>query len=182
MKSSLRVFLVIVSLVMMVGAFPAALADDAASVPRLAWAGFDLLAETFGPLRIGMPAGELQEVLGDWKQDSQPELWGADGLEHWQVSYDLVEVTVGLSRVPGDEASAMVYNFLAFGPHEWKTARGVGIGDPVELLKSLYQDAIDPEWDSDANQGLLIGSLYGGILAGVQGGLVVSLYFGALAE
>lgn len=182
MKSSLRVFLVIVSLVMMVGAFPAVLADDAASVPRLAWAGFDLGAETFGHLRIGLPASELKEILGSWKQDSQPELWGADGLEHWQVSYDLLGITVGLSRVPGDEASAMVYNFLAIGPHEWKTARGVGIGDPVELVRSLYQDAIDPAWDSDANQGLLIGSLYGGILAGVQGGLVVSLYFGALAE
>jgi hypothetical protein len=76
----------------------------------------------------------------------------------------------------------MVYNFLAIAPSEWKTARGVGIGDPVELVTSLYGDTIDPEWNIDANQGVLIGSLYGGILAGVAGGQIVSLYFGALAE
>lgn len=182
MKSSLRIFLVILGLIVMIGAYPVALADDAGSAPQLAWAGFDLAAESFGPLRIALPAKELQEILGDWKQVSEPTLWGADGLEHWDVAYDLLGVTVGLARVPGDNASAMVYSFLAIGPHEWKTARGLGIGDPVELVKSLYQDAIDPEWNIDANQGVLIGSLYGGILARVENSMVVSLHFGTLAE
>lgn len=182
MKSIARVFTVVLSLIVLLGVFPMALADDAGAAPRLAWADFDLGGEAFGPLRIGMPAKELQEILGDWQQTGEPELWGADGLEHWDVAYNLLGVTVGLARVPGDEESAMIYSFLALGPHEWKTVRGVGIGDPVELVNSLYQDAIDPQWNIDANQGLLIGSLYGGILAGIQGGQVVSLYFGALSE
>jgi hypothetical protein len=60
MKSITRILLVILSLTMMAGAFPAALADDAGAAPRQAWAGFDLGGETFGPLRIGMPAKELR--------------------------------------------------------------------------------------------------------------------------
>ena len=182
MKGIARVFSVILSLIVMMGASLPALADDAAGVPRTAWAAFDLSAETFGPLRLGMSAKELREVLGDWTQAGKPELWGADGLEHWDVLYDLPGVTAGLARVPGDDASAFVFSILAFGPLEWKTARGLGIGDPVGLVKSLYPEAIDPDWNSDANQGVLIGSLYGGILAGTQNGAVVSLYFGAMAE
>ena len=182
MKSLARVLWVIVSLIVMTGAFTSALADDAGGVPGTAWAGFDLAAEAFGPLRIGMPARELGEILGDWKQAGEPALWGADGLEHWDVVYGLPELMVGLARTPGDEASAFVYSILAFGPSEWKTARGLGIGDPSELAKSLYGEVIDPQWDTDANQGVLIGSLYGGILAGLKEGVVVSLYFGAMAE
>ncbi len=182
MKIKSRALPVFLSLILMLGMFPAAQADDAGGVPRLSWAAFDLNGEAFGPMRISLPAKEMQEILGDWKQESEPELWGADGLEHWQVSYDLLGVTVGLARVPGDEAGAFVFSFTAVGPHEWKTARGIGIGDSVESVKALYQDAIDPDWNIDANQGVLIGSLYGGILAGVAGGQVVSLYFGALAE
>jgi hypothetical protein len=182
MKSLRRALLVIVSLAMLAGILPAALADDAGSVPGTAWEGFDLSAETFGPLRIGMPATELREALGEWTQAGEPALWGADGLEHWDVSYDLPGLTVGLARAPGDEASASVYSILAVGPLDWKTARGLGIGDTVELVKSLYGEVIDPEWDTDANQGVLIGSLYGGILAGLKEGAIVSLYLGALAE
>ena len=182
MRSLTRVLAVTVSLIVMMGAFPSALADDAGGVPQHAWTGFDLNSEAFGPLRIGMPARELREILGDGQQAGEPALWGADGLEHWDVVYGLPELKVGLARSPGDETSAFVYAILAFGPPEWKTARGLGIGDPLGLVKSLYAEVIDPQWDTDANQGVLIGSFYSGILAGLKGGVVVSLYFGAMAE
>ena len=145
-------------------------------------ADFDLGTEAFGPLRIGLPAEELQWLLGDWKQLSEPALWAADGLEHWEAGYELLGITVGLAREPGDGTGAFVSSVLATGPREWKTARGAGIGDPVEIVVSLYADAIDPLWNSNPSREILIGSLYGGMLVSLENGLVVSLYLDAMAE
>ena len=182
MSNIRRAFLIIAGLLFMLGLGLPALAENAGIPARPSWADFDLGTEAFGPLRIGLPAYEVQALLGDWKQLSEPVLWAADGLEHWEASYELLGITVGLAREPGDDAGAFVCSVLATGPREWKTARGLGIGDPDRLAMSLYADAIDPLWNSDPSREILIGSLYGGILVSLEGGLVVSLFLGAMAE
>ena len=182
MRNIPRAFLITAGLLIMLSLGSPALAENAGTPARPSWADFDLGTEAFGPLRIGLPAKEMQWLPGDWKQLSEPALWAADGLEHWEAAYELLGITVGLAREPGDDAGAFVSYILATGPCEWKTARGLGIGDPVELVVSLYADAIDPLWNSDPNREILIGSLYGGMLVSLEDGLVVSLYLGAMAE
>ena len=92
-------------------------------------------------------------------------------------------IVVGLSRNPGDPASATVTSWTALPPCSWKTPRGIGIGDTAEALSALYADAVDPEWGRNGgNLDILIGSVYGGILATVENGKIVSLFFGAMAE
>ena len=182
MRNIRRAFLLTAGLIVMLSLGLPALAENAGTPARPSWAGFDLGREAFGPLRIGLPAKEMHRLMGDWKQLSEPVLWAADGLEHWEAAYELPGILVGLARVPGDEAGAFVSSILAAGPREWKTARGLGIGDPVELVMSLYADAIDPLWNTDLSREILIGSLYGGMLVSLEDGLVVSLYLGAMAE
>ena len=182
MRNIRRAFLITAGLFVMLRLGSPALAENAGTPARPSWADFDLGREAFGPLSIGLPAKEMQWLPGDWKQLSEPALWAADGLEHWEAAYELLGITVGLAREPGDDAGAFVSSILATGPREWKTARGLGIGDPVELVVSLYADAIDPLWNSDPSREILIGSLFGGMLVRLEDGLVVSLYLGAMAE
>ncbi|MHC1786328.1 MAG: hypothetical protein AB9880_04660 [Christensenellales bacterium] len=182
MKHSIRTLAALVGLSLMISLFPFSRCFAASAATPLLEEGFDLSTETFGPLRLGMTAGELTEILGEGRQDGEPALWAADGLEHWQIIYDQLHITAGIARTPGEKETAAVYSLLALGPQEWKTARGAGIGDTVTVFEGLYADAIDPLWDMTTHHSLLIGSLFGGILAGVEDGLVVSLYFGAMAE
>lgn len=179
MKGKKRILLLTLGLLMALSLSPVL----AEAVPLPAEEPFLLQEETFGPLHVGMPFAELAEVPCAWEALGEPELWGADGLEHWQVSCAESGLTLGLARNPGGEAGAFVHSFTASAPCEWKTLRGIGIGDPAESLMSLYADDLDPEWQATGDaQWVLIGTPYGGILANVEEGLIVSLFFGAMAD
>ncbi len=182
MKRKVRVLAAALSLLMALGGLSAALAEAAENNPGLVAGEFRLEDETFGPLRIGMTEKELREVPGEWAALSEPALWGADGLEHWDVFCAQYGVQVGLARIPGTGSEAVIFSIFATAPCEWKTSRGAGIGDTAALLKTLYQDAIDLEGAPEGEEAVLIGSLFEGILVGVREGLVTSLFIGALAE
>lgn len=179
MKGKTCLFLITLSLILALASLSPALAETA---PVPTEGPFRLEEETFGPLYIGMPEAELREIPCAWEALGEPEFWGADGLEHWEVSCAGLGITLGLARNPGDGSGAFVYSFTATAPCEWKTPRGLGIGDTAAMIKSLYQDAIDTQWAPDTDEAVLIGTLYGGILAMLEEGRVVSLFFGAMAE
>lgn len=182
MKRILFVSVLAMSLMLALSGLSAALAETAGSAAGPAAEGFSLETETFGPLRVGMTEKELREIPGEWVAMGEPMLWGADGMEHWDLFCAQYGVQVGLARDPGTGSEAAVYSIFATAPCEWKTSRGIGIGDMADILKALYQDAIDLEEVPESEETVLIGSLYGGILAGVQEGLITSLFLGAMAE
>ncbi len=182
MKRKLRVPILVLSLMLALSGLSAALAETAGSAAGPAAEGFNLEAETFGPLRVGMTEKELREIPGEWVAMGDPVLWGADGMEHWDLFCAQYGVQVGLARDPGAGSEAVVFSVFATAPCEWKTSRGAGIGDTADMLKALYQDAIDLEGAPDGEEAVLIGSLFEGILAGVREGLVTSLFLGAMAE
>ncbi len=179
MKDKTRILLLALSLLMAFAQLSPALAEP--DLPP-AEGPFLLEEETFGPLHIGMPEKELREIPCEWLALNEPALWGADGLEHWDLFCAQYGVQVGLARDPGAGSEAVVFSVFATAPCEWKTLRGAGIGDTAETLKALYGDALAPEGAPEGTEAVLIGSLYGGILAGIQDGLVTSLFFGAMAE
>ena len=49
-------------------------------------------------------------------------------------------------------------------------------------MLTLYAGLINPEWDEQASGSILIGTIFGGIMIGIENGLVSSLFIGAMAE
>lgn len=81
------------------------------------------------------------------------------------------------SDTPG---SLTTFSITAKTPCTFKTARGIGIGNTAAEVQSAYKNDINIEESN--NEQLAVGSIYGGILFGIQNYKVVSIFLGAAAE
>ena len=90
---------------------------------------------------------------------------------------------MALSCAPASRTSTYTAAVCAAAaPCALATARGLAIGAPRETVLTLYAGLINPEWDEEASGSILIGTIFGGIMIGIENGLVSSLFIGAMAE
>ena len=180
MNKMKRAWLLMISLMLLIAASIPAIGEAASPPPPMTWDTYDPALEALGPLTLGMPEQEIKAQLGEPETAGTPELWGADGLLHWTLAYPAQGLSLGMAGTGAAEGT--LYAIHAAAPCTLTTARGLAIGAPRETALTLYAGLINPEWDEQASGSILIGTIFGGIMIGIENGLVSSLFIGAMAE
>ena len=139
--------------------------------------GFDIMKnEAVGFLKIGLAASEVQSRLGEPADKSPSRIWGADGLEHQKWRYPAKGIEFDMVKREG----AFVVNMISITtPCDYKTKQGIGIGSPAKEVQSAYPNQLNPAVNGTK---LVAGTVYGGIIFGLDGGVVSSIFIGAAAE
>jgi hypothetical protein len=148
---------------------PSPEADDAFALMR---------GESVGPVACGMPERDLRRLVGEPRRRGPRALEGATGLyvETWSFPS-------GLSvKMSAEDAAGpwRVSDVFVRRPSKLRTRRGVGVGASAELVRARYAGHLD-----DASSGaerLVAGSVYGGLIFRLRGGIVESIFLGAAAE
>jgi hypothetical protein len=126
-----------------------------------------------------MAEDDLIKTLGEPETMSDPEVWGADGLEHAVWTYGLEGLFLNMARFPGNE-SYIVFSITAVEPCSMETHRGIGLGDLKDDVLAAYADEYNAAYSD--GETLLFGSLYGGLLVTIEDGVASGFFFGAMAE
>lgn len=139
--------------------------------------GFDVMKnEAVGFLRIDLAAAEVQARLGDPADKSPIRIWGADGLGHQTWRYPAKGIELDMVNRDG---AFRVNGIQIKNPCDFKTKQGIGIGSSAKEVQAAYTNKLNPEVNGT---NLLVGTVYGGIIFGMDGGVVSSLFIGAAAE
>ena len=139
-----------------------------------------MLSDGLGTIKINMTEADLVKQLGQPDSKTVPSLWGADGLMHTDWTYSASGLKINLARQPSDTTS-IIFSIAAAAPCKLATKLGVKIGDPKDTVLKAYTDSIDPA-NADTNTRIVIGSVYGGIIIGIESGAVKDIFIGAAAE
>ena len=139
--------------------------------------GFDIMKnEAVGFLKIGLAASEVRAGLGEPADKSPIRIWGADGLEHQKWRYPAKGIEFDMVKREG----AFVVNMISITtPCDYKTKQGIGIGSPAKEVQAAYPNQLNPAVNGTK---LVAGTVYGGIIFGLDGGVVSSIFIGAAAE
>ena len=139
--------------------------------------GFDIMKnEAVGFLKIGLAAAEVLAGLGEPADKSPIRIWGADGLEHQKWRYPAKGIEFDMVKRDG----AFLVNMISITtPCEYKTKQGIGIGSSVKEVQAAYPNQLNPAVNDTK---LVAGTVYGGIIFGLDGGVVSSIFIGAAAE
>ena len=139
--------------------------------------GFDIMKnEAVGFLKIGLAAAEVLAGLGEPADKSPSRIWGADGLEHQKWRYPAKGIEFDMVKRDG----AFLVNMIRITtPCDYKTKQGIGIGSPAKEVQAAYPNQLNPAVNGTK---LVAGTVYGGIIFGLDGGVVSSIFIGAAAE
>jgi hypothetical protein len=139
--------------------------------------GFDIMKnEAVGFLKIGLAAAEVLAGLGEPADKSPIRIWGADGLEHQKWRYPAKGIEFDMVKRDG----AFLVNMISITtPCEYKTKQGIGIGSSAKEVQAAYPNQLNPAVNDTK---LVAGTVYGGIIFGMEGGAVSSIFIGAAAE
>ena len=139
--------------------------------------GFDIMKnEAVGFLKIGLAAAEVLAGLGEPADKSPIRIWGADGLEHQTWRYPAKGIEFDMVNRDG---AFMVNRISIARPCDYKTKQGIGIGSSAQEVRAAYTSQLNPEHNDTK---LVVGTVYGGIIFGMDGGVVSSIFIGAAAE
>jgi len=146
--------------------------------------GYELMKhEKLGGINYLMPIENVTELLGEPDNAHEPVIWGADGLYHWYVFYDKIGLQIGLVNETDQSEGANVFSIRAISHFDGKTERGIQIGSSRNDVLEAYADVINEEENSIFNNGIVAGSIYGGIIFHMDGtDKVTEIFIGASAE
>lgn len=139
--------------------------------------GFELLkTERFGNINIGLTATQTTEALGVPEKKGKQEEWEADGESH--QSWDYKNKGIVLDMMGKEEQ--VISSITISAPCTLKTSKNIGIGSTEAEVKAAYDFAIDKA-NTEAGQ-IVAGTVYGGVIFGIENGTVTSIFAGAAAE
>jgi hypothetical protein len=138
-----------------------------------------LKSESIGSIKINMTETELTGLLGEPKDISMPDVWGADGLAHSDWSYEDQGLVINMAEDP-ESGAYIVYSIKAMAPCTMKTSRGIAVGDTKDSVLAAYAEEYNTG-ESD-EYGLVFGSVYGGMLVTIDDGRILEIFIGAAAE
>lgn len=149
-------------------------------------AGFALMqSERLGPLRLGLPAGEVLKALGKPDEKSERALWAADGAEHQQWRYPAQGIVLGMIA-EGSGNEQQIYAITISAPCRFRTARDIGIGSGRgEVLEAYRREIARSSGDSAvgiSDDAVIAGSVYGGVVFTIKHDKVTAVFIGAGAE
>ncbi|MDG4551753.1 MAG: hypothetical protein P9G45_15240 [Candidatus Contendobacter sp.] len=152
------------------GSFPAMAADEFAL----------LKAEQIGPLRIGLPAGEVARGIACQPRRGPVARWEADGDYHQEWAYPDCGIRLDMSATT-PKGAWTIGSITLTRPSPWKTRRGIGIGSTEREVMAAYGRDRSAE-DSAPGKNFVAGSVYGGLMLTFEGGRVARIFLGAAAE
>ena len=151
------------------------------SFPVMAADAFALLkAERIGPLRIGLPAGEVARGIACQPRRGPVTRWETDGDYHLEWTYPDCGITLGMSATTPKGAWTIDAITLT-RPSPWKTRRGIGIGGTEREVMAAYGRDRNAE-DSAPGKSFVAGSVYGGLMFIFKAGRIKRIFLGAAAE
>jgi len=133
--------------------------------------------EAIGPVRIGTKSDEVLKALGVPESKSKTIVSEVDARPHQQWVYQKQAVVLDMVSESGGQQVAMI---TASAPSTLKTKRGVGIGSTKDSVLSAYAAEIDPS--SNDSRTIVAGTVYGGLIFGLEKDRVTSIVLGAVAE
>ena len=139
-----------------------------------------LKAERIGPLRIGLPEGEVARGIACQPRRGSVTRWEADGDYHQEWAYPDCGITLDMSATTPKGAWTIGAITLT-RPSPWKTRRGIGIGDTERAVITAYGRDRSAE-DSAPGKNFVAGSVYGGLMLTFEGGQITRIFLGAAAE
>ena len=139
--------------------------------------GFDIMkTEAAGFLKIGLASSEVLAGLGEPADKSPIRIWGADGMEHQTWRYPAKGIEFDMVNRDG---AFRVNRIQIKNPCDYKTKQGIGIGSSAKEVQAAYANKLNPEVNGT---NLVVGTVYGGIIFGMDDGVVSSIFIGAAAE
>ncbi|HUQ03973.1 MAG TPA: hypothetical protein VM261_15855, partial [Kofleriaceae bacterium] len=140
--------------------------------------------ESLGGVSLGDPAARAIAVLGEPTEKSEVQEWAATGdrISEWTwaqgASFQMAEV----------DGAFVVHGMSLRAPSTLATSRGIGIGATFEQVDAAYKEFRgkgaeegEPEqWDLE--NGITVGSVYGGTMFSFESGKVSTIFIGAAAE
>jgi hypothetical protein len=143
-------------------------------------AAFSDSSERLGALRLGLPAAEVIQALGQPASRGPIEKWGATGQLHQEWRYPAQGITVDL--VADTETGPQTVRGLTIAaPCALRTRLGIGIGSSLAEVRKAYgpHESKDAPYDGKR---FVAGSLFGGVLFFIEQDRVRSIFVGAAAE
>ncbi|MDP4623501.1 MAG: hypothetical protein NWT08_00040 [Akkermansiaceae bacterium] len=141
-----------------------------------------------GGIGIGFPEEHLlamaaKEGLGELVK-GEDVMWEAIGeaVQSWNFKANGLSVDMASANIGGKKS---VNSITIEAPSKLKTERGIGIGSTKGDVEKAYGRYPTDELDAKViaeNGDLLIGSLFGGMIFGLDDGKVTSIFLGASAE
>lgn len=138
--------------------------------------------EAIGPLREGMGTIELVDLLGAPPEKDEIFEEGATGdwVQEWKFPNAGVELFM---RADTERGAQTIKAITVKAPCEYATKRGIKVGSTRAELDKAYGDVKDQDGFGDDEPGSFVaGSVYGGIIFGLEDGKVSEIFMGAAAE
>lgn len=136
--------------------------------------------EQIGPLKLGLPASRVQVLLESKPKLGPKQMWEADGAYH--QSWDYERQGISLDMVADTQHSPQSINkIVVSSPCRFSTQRGIHIGSTESEVEQAYRKDLNEE-ESTKGQALVAGSMYGGLIFGIEKGKVADITLGAVAE
>ena len=141
---------------------------------------FDYQNETVGALKIGLTEEQVAKAVPLKFKRGPSQLMGADGKYHQE--WVNAQSGVTLDMTSESKAGAKTIESITIKPPcTWATSRGIRINSTAEEVRKAYKAEIN-KTESKSSSGLVIGSLFGGLVTEIKDGKVVGLFVGAASE
>ena len=155
------------------------------SAPTAAVKLADPTSESIGGIGIGDSAAAVETAFGAPTTKGEVVEWEATGDRTSTWTWDGKGLKLEMAETPGGPA---VHQLSVAAPSTFTTSRGVGIGTPFAEVDKIYgefrgqgrQEGEPERWT--AEDGIIVGSVYGGTFFTFVDGKVSSIFVGAGAE
>lgn len=141
--------------------------------------------ESLGGLSLGDPSAKVETALGAPTSKGEVQEWAATGDRTSTWAWDGKGVSFEMAERDG---AFSVHSMSLTAPSTLTTSRGIGIGATFEQVDAAYKEFRgkgreegEPEqWDLE--NGITVGSVYGGTMFNFENGKVSTIFVGAAAE
>lgn len=123
---------------------------------------------------------DVVKKFGKPEKKSKVEVWGADGLKHQTYFYTKKGLEIGL--VTDENNRQTVCSISIEKKSKVKTKRGIGVGSSKAAVLKAYAAELDMKENANNQYGLVAGTVYGGVIFGIEKNRVTSIFIGAAAE
>jgi hypothetical protein len=142
--------------------------------------------ESLGGIRLNDPQSKVVQVLGEPTTKGEVQEWEATGarVSSWQWAGKGIQFDMG----EDPQAGFTVLGMTLEAPSTLTTSRGVGIGATFADVDKTYgafrgkgvEEGETERWSEE--DGIIVGSVYGGTMFSFTDGKVSSIFVGAAAE
>ncbi|HAN10684.1 MAG TPA: hypothetical protein DCP90_08755 [Clostridiales bacterium] len=133
---------------------------------------------TLGGLKYGMNSNEVVKLIGNPEEKSQEFYQQYSGRYYEQWMYENKGIEILMVKIDAD--TKIINKITISGPCNFETNKGIKIGSTKEEVITKYKSIINSQ--DSADDWIVVGSVYGGVMFEIKEGKVSKMYMGASAE